>query len=64
MADHGVTGLEGGDAGPVPAASVALTMNVYLCPAVRPVMVVNGCPLVDGVVRPWQAGQTGVAMMW
>jgi hypothetical protein len=59
-----VTGLEGADIGPVPAASVALTLKVYLCPDVRPVMVVNGVPLVGGVVRPLQVGQAGVSMMW
>jgi len=50
--------------GTVPAASVASIMNVYRCPAVRPVMVVNGSPLVDGVVSPRQAGQGGVGMTW
>ena len=59
-----MTGLEGADVGPVPAASVASIMNVYRCPAVRPVMVVNGSPLVDGVVSPRQAGQGGVGMTW
>ena len=49
--------MEGADAGPVPAASVAFTLNVYFCPGVRPEMVVKGCPLVAGVVRPRQAGQ-------
>ena len=60
---HGRTGLEGAEAGPVPAASAALTLNVYFCPGVRPVMVVNGRPLVEGVVRPRQVGQAGVGVM-
>src|SRR5215472_19110296 len=61
---YGLMKLDGGDGGPVPAALVALTLNVYFCPGVRPVMVVNGCPLVGGVVRPRQAGQAGVGMTW
>ena len=56
--------MEGADIGPVPTASVALTLKVYLCPGVRPVMVVNGVPLVGGVVRPLQVGQAGVGTMW
>ena len=56
---YGLMGLEGAEAGPVPAASAALTLNVYFRLGVRPVMVVNGRPLVEGVVRPRQAGQAG-----
>jgi len=61
---HGPMGLEAAEAGPVPAASMALTLNVYSCPGMRPVMVVKGCPLVGGVVSPWQLGQAGVGMTW
>src|SRR5215470_8170346 len=61
---HGVTGLEGADLGPVPAASVARTVNLYVWPARRPLMVVNGTPLVGGVVSPRQAGHAGAGMIW
>ena len=57
-------GVGGADAGPVPAALVALTLNVYACPGVRPLMVVNGCLLAGGVVSPWQLGQAGEGMTW
>ena len=36
VADHTVTAFEGDDAGPTPALFVALTMQVYVLPAVRP----------------------------
>jgi signal transduction histidine kinase len=38
-----MTGLEGTDSGPVPAASVPFTLKLYFCPGVRPEMVVRGC---------------------
>ena len=38
----GVTGADGADAGPVPTALVAVTMNVYAVPFVRPVTVADG----------------------
>src|SRR5215471_7113627 len=36
----GVTALDGAEAGPVPMALVAVTVNVYVVPLVSPVMVV------------------------
>src|SRR5688572_24538798 len=36
----GVTGADAADAGPVPMALVAVTVNVYAVPLVRPVTVV------------------------
>ena len=42
----GVTGLDAPEAGPVPAAFVALTVNVYAVPFVRPVTVMG---LADSV---------------
>ena len=43
----GVTGVEGSDAGPVPASLVALTVNVYGVPLVRPDTVQESGPLVQ-----------------
>jgi hypothetical protein len=42
----GVTALDGADAGPLPLAFAAVTVNVYVVPVVRPLTVV----LVDGGV--------------
>ncbi len=58
-----LTGLEGAEMGPLPAALIASTLKVYRRPGVRPVMIVNGIPLVDGVISPWHPGQAGEAMM-
>jgi hypothetical protein len=40
----GTTGFEGDDAGPAPTALVAVTVNVYVSPAVSPVTVMAGPP--------------------
>jgi hypothetical protein len=48
----GVTGLDGSDAGPVPFALVAVTVNVYGVPFVRPVTVQLNGPDVQVQVRP------------
>ena len=47
----GVTGLDGDDAGPVPTALVAWTVNVTGLPLVSPVTVANVRP--SGVVTVW-----------
>ena len=52
----GVTALEGADAGPVPAAFIALTVNVYAVPAARPVTVA----FVADHVHRGPAGAAGV----
>src|SRR5215831_16053642 len=49
----GVTALDAAEAGPVPAALVAVTVNVYAVPLVRPVTVaVVVLPLVLAVSPP------------
>jgi hypothetical protein len=54
----GVTAEEAADSGPVPTALVAMTVNVYAVPLVRPVtaaLVAGGFPLtviVDWAVVP------------
>jgi hypothetical protein len=47
----GVTGFEGDDAGPVPTALVAVTVKVYVSPANRPLMSMDGqsCAAVSAV---------------
>ena len=42
VAPAGVTAFDGADAGPVPTALVAVTVNVYVVPFVRPVTVADG----------------------
>jgi hypothetical protein len=54
--------LDAADRGPVPAALTPRTLNLYVVPAARPVTVVNGCPLVDGVLRPMQLEHAGEGM--
>ena len=48
----GVTGGDGADAGPVPCALVAVTVNVYGVPLVRPVTVQLNGPVVHAQVCP------------
>lgn len=49
----GVTGLEGTEEGPVPTQLVAVTVNVYVTPLVRPVTVaVVAVPLTVAVLPP------------
>jgi hypothetical protein len=47
----GVTEFDGADAGPVPMALVALTVNVYVVPLVSPAMraLVTGGEIITGV---------------
>jgi len=40
----GTTGFEADDAGPAPTALVAVTVNVYVSPAVSPLTVMAGPP--------------------
>ena len=50
----GVTALDGADAGPVPIALVALTVNVYAVPLVSPVtvaLVAGGVPVTVVALR-------------
>ena len=52
----GVTWLEGTDAGPVPTLFVAVTVNVYAVPSVRPLtvaLVAGGLPVIT--VAVWAA---------
>ena len=43
---RGVTALDAADGAPVPAALVAITVNVYVVPLVRPVKVTGEAPPV------------------
>ena len=47
----GITALDGADAGPVPDAFVAVTVNVYEVPFVRPVTII-GLVAFDAVFPP------------
>ena len=47
----GVTLFDGSEAGPVPTPLVAVTVNVYAWPLVRP-LTVQLVPLVGGGTRP------------
>jgi len=49
---EGVTGEEAAEAGPVPTALVAVTVNVYGVPLVRPETVQERAPLVVQVEEP------------
>jgi hypothetical protein len=53
-APTGVTWFEGAEAGPVPTAFVARTVNVYAVPSVRPVIVI-GLPVPVAVRPPGEA---------
>ena len=55
----GVTAFDGVDAGPVPTALVAVTVNVYVVPLVRPVTVADGAGgLPVTVVGVWATPPT------
>jgi hypothetical protein len=59
----GVTGVDGAEAGPVPTAFVAETVNVYVVPFCSPVTVVlvaGGVPVTvrDGCATPPTYGVT------
>ena len=51
----GVTAAEAADAEPVPTALVALTVNVYEVPLVRPDTVHESAPVVEQVWVPSEA---------
>ena len=51
----GVTGAEGAEAGPVPKAFVAVTVNVYVVPIVSPTTVHESMPGVVQVAPPGAA---------
>lgn len=61
---HGVIAFDGADGGPLPAASRATTLNVYVVPWARPVMTVAGIPLVAGVMSPAHVPQAGDGITW
>ncbi len=48
----GVTLLDGKEAGPVPTPFVAVTVNVYAVPFLRPFTVQESCPTVQPQVCP------------
>jgi hypothetical protein len=51
-APAGITVPDGVDADPVPTAFVAVTVNVYPVPFVKPVTVADVAPVVDAVKPP------------
>ena len=57
----GITELDGEDAGPSPVALVAVTVQVYVLPLVRPVTVMGELvPVIEPVVPPLVEVQTAV----
>ena len=46
IAADGVTAFDGADAGPLPFGLVAVTVNVYVVPLVRPVTVGSSAPAI------------------
>jgi hypothetical protein len=53
--DVGVTAFDAADAGPTPTALVAVTVNVYAVPLVKPGTITFVAPLVDAVAPPGEA---------
>ena len=51
----GITDFDGSDAGPVPTLFVAVTVNVYEVPSVRPTTAADVAPAVVAVATPGDA---------
>src|SRR5712691_6817563 len=61
----GVTALEAADAGPVPTALVAVTVNVYLSPLDRPVTVIGlAVPVATWPPRAELVASVAVTVYW